>query len=594
MPLNRSQRTAPFHALRRPLAVACQLVALTLLLVASPWATPASACVGPPPEPVCTKTLHLAIAGPPVILLPGGGSFDVPALVFFGLSEFPMDSGTCPAGPYAVDIDITATCTPGGADGSGSIIAAPMTTGYNEFVVSVDVPAGPPRQCTLSAVATVTLADGMVLSDRADNVACLGDPSASNPSRPRIGLRLVSPPGSEISRLHPGDPVNLRYALTNNDPNESFSGTLTMDSVNESRQPEFSGPMPPGTAVVSVSDPVQGDNFPIDLAIQSGDLAEGPPSGPLCLELPEDPANPDIPIEVQEIALGPGEVIVVNASSRPWGMCSDGSCGRSTLVLEGDFSDATSGIACSGFVSAADASVAPADDCPDSGSIVRLPPPPGPRELLTRISPLPDLEVEIETELQQIFLTEDDVPVAPPLPFADRFSDQKGRIQSQFIGPFSVDSSFNLILDITYLASLNNPDVTVDVLRMIAEGAPVGFEATAPFASPLLRLDNLPGQTEPAFFTPIVQFNAVGIDNLGNRRPIAFGNISFQLFPGGLRAELTDGEVTAGGGNTLDAFELAIDVSGFGSRAVQGSTIFTDGFEFGNISRWSDGTIAGR
>ena len=79
---------------------------LPSILLTTLWLAPsAEACVGPPPEPFCTKTLQLAIAGPPLVLLPDGGTFEVSALVYFGLLEFPPGFGICPDGPYTVDID---------------------------------------------------------------------------------------------------------------------------------------------------------------------------------------------------------------------------------------------------------------------------------------------------------------------------------------------------------------------------------------------------------------------------------------------------------------------------------------------------------
>ena len=130
-----------------------------LWILCSAWAIgPSDACVAPPPEPFCTKALTLAMAGPPTIVLPSGGTFNVPAVLIFKLLEFPAGTGICPVGPYSVDIHVTATCDPTGADGSGSLLGEPITSGFNLLTVPVTVPAGPPRVCTLSATATVTLA----------------------------------------------------------------------------------------------------------------------------------------------------------------------------------------------------------------------------------------------------------------------------------------------------------------------------------------------------------------------------------------------------------------------------------------------------
>lgn len=569
---------------------ASRLVAVSLFLTTLWSAPPAEACVGPPPEPFCTKTLQLAIAGPPLILLPGGGTFEVSALVYFGLLEFPPGFGICPDGPYTVDIDVTANCSPGGADGAGQLLGAPLTTGYNTLTVPVTVPAGPPRRCVLSATATVTLADGMVLSEDADNVACLADPSPGPAEEPRLDLRLIGPPGSEISRVHPGDSGSLLYFIINNDPTESFSGVLNVDSVNESRQPDFSGPMPPGTAVVSISDPAIGDHFPIDLFEVSGAaFAKGGATGNLCLALPADPLDPDTPNRSFPIELGPDESILMAVQARPWGMCADGSCSRSTLDLTGQFSDASGGLACTGFVSAADTSVEPARDCDDSGEVVLFPPPPDPLELLTVGQPRLDVDAEILHRLTQIFLTENDVPAPLPIPFSDTLTEERGRIQAQFVDTFAVDSLFDVQFEIQIPPGENGDVVDVELVELNLVGAPSGFEQEAPFVTPRLRLIGQGNQTL-GFYDATLQVHVVGIDNLGNRRRLRFQDIQFNPLPGvnGLRGSLTGGTVESGAGDRLDAIESMFDLRGFLSPTPEGIEIFTDGFESGNVTRWSN------
>ena len=394
----------------------------------------ADACVGPPPEPFCTKTLQLAIAGPPVILLPAGGTFDISALVYFGLLEFPPGFGICPDGPYRVDIDVTATCSPGGADGAGQLLGASITTGYNTLTIPITVPAGPPRRCELAATATVTLGDGMVLSDDATNLACLGDPAPGMADTPRLDLELFAPVGAEIARVHPGDPNRFLYGITNNDPEETFTGVLSVDSVNESRLPDFSGPMPPGTAVISISDPVAGDNFPVELAEISNPAFLGGPPENVCIALPPDPLDPVVPTDTLEIVLEPGQSMLVSVDSRPWGMCAVGSCSRQSIDLAGAFSDLTSGLACTGVVTAADASVALARACDDSGEIVLFPPPPDPLELISVGQPRPGADAELLHRLTQVILSENDVAAPPPIPLLGHL-DGGARTDSDSIRP---------------------------------------------------------------------------------------------------------------------------------------------------------------
>ena len=563
---------------------------VTLALLWSLLPSTADACVGPPPEPFCTKTLQLAMAGPPVILLPGGGSFDVSALVYISLRDFPAGFGSCPTGPHTVDIQIDATCNPGGADGSGQLLGAAVVDGYNELTVPLIVPAGPARRCTLTATATWTLSDGMVLTETADNVACLGEPAPSMANRPRLDLRRLGPTGGEILRTHPGDPTVVAYEIINNDAANSFSGTIRIDSLNESRQPSFAGPMPPGTAVVSVSDPLQGDNFPIAAVLGTSLATEGPSPTASCIALPADPANPEIPIELITLELGPSETAPLIISSRHWGMCTDGSCGRSTVVLEGLFEDASPGVACSGFVSAVDTSVPPTYACSDSGEAAELSPPQDATKLMASASPYPDIEIEIETTMQQLTMTVDDMPTDAPFPFSGLWSSDEGRIQEQWVGRFAVDSFFDISYQIDLSPGTNSPPVTVETLDVDSTGAPSGFDSTAPFVSPrvLLQWTDQAGNHQ-AYFTPMLQFNAIAIDNLGNRRPLAFTGIDFALLPDGVgfSGRLSGGSVEPAAGDELLAIELAMDFTGFMSPEEPTALVFEDGFESGNVSRWS-------
>ncbi|MCB1033875.1 MAG: hypothetical protein KDD47_08595 [Acidobacteria bacterium] len=562
------------------------LLALMPLFQLAPL--PAKACVGPPPEPFCTKTLQLALAGPPVVLLPAGGVFDVRALVYFGLLDFPAGSGICPASPFTVDVSVTATCSPSGADGAGSVLGASLASGFNELTVPVTVPAGPPRLCTLSALATVTLSDGMVLTDTADNLACLGDPAPGQPAEPRLDLRLAGLPAEEIVRTHPGDPASFVYEIVNNDPVESFTGTLSVDSANESRMPGMSGPMPPGTGAVSVSDPVEGDNFPIELL--EGDFASvvGEPVVEGCIALPADPPNPVVPTEILNLVLAPGESAFVTIRSRHWGMCADGSCGRSTLELRGIFSDTSSGVACSGFVTAADTSMPPSYGCDDSGETARFPPPPDPLKLRLTAAPMPGTGVDLDAEVTQATLLVNGIPGPAPIPFSGTFTDDRGRIQLQFVDTFAVDSFFDIGVSLR-LQTPTGSDFESQLLPDALEGAPTGFERTAPFVAPVSRIRDLVSGQTVGFFQTGIQASAVGIDNLGERRQVSFSSIQFLVLGGGdgVDVVLGGGEVAPGGGIGLEALEVSFDLRGFLAPEAQGQVIFEDGFESGNVSRWS-------
>jgi hypothetical protein len=562
---------------RKPLVFDLALALGLCLALTSP---PAPACTHAPPEPACTKALALALAGPPVVLLPSGGAFDVPALVVFQLLDFPAGTGICPAGPYAVDVAITADCS-GPADGSGQLLGAAIVPGFNVLSVAVTVPAGPPRLCLLEATATLALSDGMTLSETADGVACLGEPAPAKAAAvPRLDLRLLGPPGSEIARTHPGDQAVHVYRVTNNDPSASYSGVLDVDMVQEARQPGAGGPMAPGTAVISLSDPVLGDHFPI--AFDDGLDANG------CVPLPGNPLDPAVPTLTRTIVIGPGQSIDVPVYSRHWGMCADGSCARSTLVLEGDFSDATPGLACSGFVTAADVGAAPDYGWDDAGEVATFPPPGDPsRPLLTLTgSPRPGFTPEIDAEVTLATLHEDGVPADPPAAFSGAMTADRGRIQLQFPGSFEVDSFFDVYAEITFTPGAGNPLLETRVFHQPTAGAPTGFFESAPFAGAWVTVGDDDGID---YLVNTIQLSAVGIDDLGARRRLEFDGVAFGRLPGGtgLSAELTGGTVTPGLGSGLDAIELVMDFRGFLSPQPQGAVIFEDGFESGNVSRWS-------
>lgn len=540
--------------------------------------TSAVACVGPPPEPVCGKNLTLALAGPPTTVLTSGGVFDVSALVYLALLDFPQGLGACPVGPYTVSIAVTASCTPG-PDGSGQVLGQPVNSGFNEITVPVTIPAGPARHCTLAATATVLLLDAMVLTETADNVLCVVDSAAGAPSEPRLGIELLGPAGSEIARKHPGDQAATTYRITNNDPAETFSGGLTADMLNEARMPGMSGSQPPGTGVFSISDPVQGDNF--DIAFDGG-LIEG------SVPLSSDPLRPEIPSIVQAIELAPGESTDITIYSRSWGMCADGSCGRSTVTVGGEFSDQSQGLACSGFVLAADSAVSPDYDWPDSGEVGEVPEPDNPAEPKLKLTgePSAGVPVEILIEILQVLLSVGGQPAGIPIVTADRLNSERGRIQMQYLGDFPFDAEIGFVGGVQ-VSSLDLDD-GFETERVSRLNGPTGFETRAPSAEILTRITDTKLQVD-SFFDLTTQVTVTGIDALGERRPFDFGNIQFvrKVDGSGWDVVLGNGLLNDGTGNDLLAIEVSMDLRGFVSPEPQGGLIFEDGFESGNVSRWS-------
>lgn len=554
---------------------------LLFLVLMSLLASPGQACMySQPPPAACGKSLVISTAVPKVHLLPGGGSFDVTALVFFTMVDFPLGLGICPAGPYAVDVAVTVNCTPSG-DGAGAVVGAPISTGFNELTVPVTVPAGPSRICDVEATATVTLGDGMVLTAVSDSLACLAEPAPGMPSEPRLDLELLGNPGAEVARAHPGDQSLFTYRVTNNDPTDSFVGELTTRSLNTARLPGASGPMPPATGVFSISDPVQGDNFPLAFTDQ---LFEG------CVLLPADPANPAVPELLEPIVLGPGQSREIEIHSRSWGMCANGSCSRGTVAIEGSFSDETAGLACAGFITAADAGVPPTYGWPDAGEVGRGDIP-SPGRLRLRGQPRPEEDREVEFEVAQLVLAADGVPIIEPAIVTNDLVDSfLVRTQLQIEPEFSIDDGATFSL-----GAVVNTHVPTgfdgSLLEMNAlPGIPTGFSDVAPSGRGLVGLapEDFP---ELDLFDFTAQIEGVGIDETGERRLISWANAVLARSPGGsgFRVELGGGQVMPGSGSRLEVLEIALDFRGFVSGIEQGELgeIFTDGFESGNVTSWS-------
>lgn len=537
---------------------------------------PATGCVGPPPEPICGKNLTLAVAGPTSTVLTGGGVVDVTALVFLSLLDFPEGLGACPGGPYTADVSVTVACTPG-PGASGLVLGAAVGPGFNVVTVPVPVPSGPARHCAVDATATMSLVDGMTLTETAGNVMCVVDPAPGAPSEPRLDLELLGPAGTEIARTHPGDQAAHTWRITNNDKAESFTGGITVDMLNESRMPGMSGPAPEGTGVFSISDPVAGDNFAV--AFEDG-LFNG------CVPLPPDPLDPALPEIWRPVSLGPGQSVNVTIYSRHWGMCADGSCGRSTVTLDGDFSDASPGTACSGFVLAADAGAAPSYGWPDAGEAAEVPEPDDPAEPKVTLGGEPEagkpaeIDVEVDADLKH-----DGVPAPLLAVFSDRMNVERGRIQFQFSGLIAADSQIDFdgeVLVTTIPGSLARTEKVTHL------DGPTGFESRAPAAEALIRVEGV----FTSYFDVSFQVSAVGIDTSFRRVPLDFGAVQFvrRADGSGLDFSLEGGVFTGGTGNDMLAVEVAFDLRGFLSPEPQGAAIFEDGFESGNVSRWSVST----
>ena len=289
---------------------------------------------------------------------------NIATLSFLSLTEVPPGSGACPRPPYSAEIDILVECDDGTS--TAASISQDIVPGYTPIAVPVVLPAGGPRVCLVTGKLTVAFSDGMKISSRSTKRLCVVDSVSDDAGRkvPRLDLRIVDP-DLIVGRVHPGDQTSFRFCLENNDPKETFRGTLDALSMNNSRRPadESDEPPAPGHGVFAISDPGEGDDFP---------LAFRDDLGPDCIRLPAEPHNTIRPTIARDIVLGPGEKEIVEIVMRPWGMCANGSCGELLLTLDGIYSDDTDALACSSAIIAADTETDPRYVWPDSGKVASL------------------------------------------------------------------------------------------------------------------------------------------------------------------------------------------------------------------------------
>ncbi|MEM7354240.1 MAG: hypothetical protein AAF657_25775, partial [Acidobacteriota bacterium] len=322
------------------------------------------------------------------------------------------------------------------------------------------------------------------------------------------------------------------------------------------------------------------DNFPIGLP---ENLVDG------CLPLSRDPALPIVPFIEEPILLPPGQFIDVDVFARPWGLCSDGSCGRAKLVVDGTFSDLTAGLACSGFVAAGDITVPPTYLWPDSGEVGFFLPPPDPLQgaLTVQGNPTPMLPIELEMQLVDPLLGIQGGPPQPPQQqIGDLLGPNQGRLQAKFDQQFLPDSFFDIGFRIDFLP--NPPEVEVEIVGLeLVSNAPIGFENVAPFAVIDLGF-RLPGNPDfDAFAQLMIQLSGQGIDETDQRRDLLFADIQLIPSPGGLDIAL-NGQVAPGAGNQIVGLDLDTDLRFFFSQQIDAfEAIFSDDFESGNTTAWT-------
>ena len=323
---------------RVPARLACRSIApilATALLLLTFLPHPAGACNGSGlPAVPCARSVVLVKAMPFTVAIPAGATV-VPVPVFL----ITTCVGNCPM-PQVLAASITVTI---GAPpvGTGTISTAMGTLplpacapggSLLTAIVPVPVPAGTAGILPVAGVATVFFNGGATFTATGDTFVSFVEEAAGQPGVPRLAVELVSPaPGNPFLRAAGGSQVEAVYRVTNNDPSENVSVTLTARSRQNARMP---GGNTQGTAF-SISAPTTGDDFPHAF------------DAPSCsISLPANPAAFVAPDITKPLTLAPGESELVTVDIRSYAKCATGSCTENSLLAQGTFAGGDLAEAC--------------------------------------------------------------------------------------------------------------------------------------------------------------------------------------------------------------------------------------------------------
>ncbi len=505
-----------------------------LMLAASPQV--AEACGGNAPALTCAKTLVLGKGIRRTFVAGGPQRVPVPHGVFLNLSPAAGSPGSsCPTGPASASLTLTATCN---VPGTGATTTVPLVltpNAWNVGFTNLAFPAGPPRICRIVGAVTstcrTTTGVAITATARGDAQVCFVEPSPTDPSVPRLDLRHIDidnelvPLDDVIGRSHPGDPISRWYRITNHDGDHTVVVDVTVDSNNTAVWPDPGFPQQPatdeGSGIYSISDPGPGDDFPVMFRYDT-------PCND-CVPLPPDPMSSIDPRIGQQITLAPGESTVVSIASRSWGMCADGSCGESTILVEGAYDDGSDVTACATASHAVDDTIPPAYEWPESGKTAQYTA--SPNGLTVALQPSPGDRIALEAFLEVDFMVDGQPLPVSHLSRGELINDDWGRLHTEIdaIGVPFVGQRWSYTGFVSFVPTVTTPGLADVVDMMSIPGAPLGFENTSPMGMGFLDLVTPTGaQSRVELFA---QFSIWAELQSGRHVQLEVGN--YQLLPAG-------------------------------------------------------------
>lgn len=340
------------------------LTLVTALLTASLAASDTADACRPkaPPVVACVKSVAIVKGVPAVFIIPPAGiTIFLPATVITSTGPSPtIPDSICPEPATVTGGLVTMTLiappfiTPLAV---GMAPVAPAPAGFSTQVVLVPlfIPAGTFGLFFVTASAAVTFsADSSLLvstvTGTGDTVICFVPEVGGAP--PRLDLKLraddLSPLDPPFVHCQAGQPVEVVYEITNNDPTNTVSLTLTASSDQRADEDALVTPIDDTTGAYSISDNL--DDFRIQFDTSVGLDTENPsPTG-------------QAPI-TKSITLQPGEVRLISLFTTSFSACADGSCSEEILVAEGTFANGDPVTACAGFGAIVDNSAPPHAPC---------------------------------------------------------------------------------------------------------------------------------------------------------------------------------------------------------------------------------------